>query len=157
MSEQTFKLLERALLASPDDWETRAHLIDHYLATGQPHKADALLKSAPELPDTEPDALRIARVQMETAPAAAQQRLEEVLSRNKACAQAYLLLARILQKRGLREEARSKYGAATIIDESLRDPELESWLGLSSESSLLVNTLPADDHSKPKQPVALVS
>ena len=143
MDEQTFRLLEKALLASPEDWETRAHLMDRYLAAGQPHKADALLKTAPLLPDTEPDSLRIARIQMETAPGAAQQRLEQVLSRNKACAQAYLLLARILQKRGLRKEAHSKYGAATVIDESLRDPELESWLGISSESPLPVNTSPA--------------
>src|SRR6185369_45723 len=105
-------------LASPDDWETRAHLIDEYLAAGEPHKADALLQAAPRVPEGESNALRVARVQLETAPAAAQQQHEQILSKNKACAEAYLLLARILQKRGLREEARSKYGAATIIDES---------------------------------------
>ncbi len=157
MSEKTLRLLEKALLASPDDWETRAHLIDEYSAASQPHKADALIKAAPQIPDTEADALRIARVQIETAPAAAQQRLEQVLSRNKACAQAYLLLARILQKRGLREEARLKYGAATIIDESWRDPALELRLGLAPESVPPVNTLPvAEDHSRQETPAALV-
>ncbi len=130
MNEQTFKLLEKALAASPGDWETRAHLIDEYLEVGQAQRAAELLKSAPEIPDTEADALRQARVEIETAPSDAQLTLERILARNKACAQAYLLLAKILQKRGLREEARKKYGAATVIDESLYDPGLEEWLGV---------------------------
>ena len=64
----------------------------------------------------------------------AQLTLERILGRNKACAQAYLLLAKIFQKRGLREEARKKYGAATIIDESLHDEELEGWLEIPAET-----------------------
>jgi len=76
-------------------------------------------------------ALLKARVQLETAPSDALLTLQDVLARNKACAQAYLLLAKIYQKRGLRDEARKKYGAATVIDESLHDPQLEAWLGLS--------------------------
>src|SRR6185436_7487489 len=54
--------------------------------------------------------------------------LQYILARNKGCARAYHLLAKLYQKRGLREEARKKYGAATVIDESLSDPELEAWL-----------------------------
>ncbi|MDR3459745.1 MAG: AAA family ATPase [Verrucomicrobiae bacterium] len=135
MNDQTLKLLEKALTASPGDWETRAHLIDAHLAAGRPQRAAELLKAAPEIPDTEADALRKARVEMETAPAEAQLTLERVLTRNKACAQAYLLLAKIFHKRGLREEARKKYGAATIIDESLHDEELEAWLGDSQPPS----------------------
>ena len=129
MNDQTFKLLEKALLASPDDWETRAHLIDEYLAAGQARKAAGLIDAAPGIPDTEADALRVARVEMETSPSDAQIRLERILTKNKACAQAYLLLARIYQRRGLRDEARTKYGAATIIDESLQDAGLDAWLG----------------------------
>jgi len=131
MDAQTLKLLERALAASPGDWETRAHLIDHYLAGNQAPRAADLLKSAPAVPDTEENLLRKARVEMETSPSDALLTLQSVLDRNKACAQAYLLLARLYQKRGLRDEARRKYGAATVIDESLSDPELERWLGLS--------------------------
>jgi len=63
---------EKALIASPGDWETRAHLIDEYLAAGQPQTAAELMKAAPEIPDTEIDALRKARVQIETAPSEAQ-------------------------------------------------------------------------------------
>jgi thioredoxin-like negative regulator of GroEL len=105
MNAQTLKLLEKALLVSPGDWETRAHLIDEYLAAGQSQRAAQLLQAAPEIPDTETDALRKARVELETDPSAAQASLEGVLARNKACAQAYVLLAKMYQKRGLRDEA----------------------------------------------------
>jgi tetratricopeptide (TPR) repeat protein len=135
MNEQTFKLLEKALLAAPGDWETRAHLIDEYLAAGQAQRAAQLLQAAPEIPDTEADALRKARVELETDLPAAQMTLEGILARNKACAQAYLLFAKIYQKRGLRDEARKKYGAATIIDESLHDAGLGSVAGNSQASS----------------------
>ncbi len=106
MNEQTLKLLEKAVLASPGDWETRAHLIDEYLAAGQGQRAAQLLQAAPEIPDTEADALRKAKVELATDPSAAQITLERILAGNKACAEAYLLLAKIFQKRGLREEAR---------------------------------------------------
>ncbi|HTV42016.1 MAG TPA: AAA family ATPase [Candidatus Sulfotelmatobacter sp.] len=134
MNEQTLKLLEKALNATPEDWETRAHLIDQYLAIGSPERAAQLLKSAPVIPDTEPDALRKARVELETAPSDAIITLQNVLARNKACAEAYLLMAKVYQKNGLRDKARKKYGAATIIDENLRDPQLEQWLGISGAS-----------------------
>ncbi|HEY2343826.1 MAG TPA: AAA family ATPase [Chthoniobacteraceae bacterium] len=128
MNEQTLKLLEKALLASPDDWETRAHLIDHYLAAGAPERAGELLRAAPAVPSTEDDALRKARVELHLSPSDAQVTLEAILAKNRACAPAYLLLARLFRQRGLREEARKKYGAATVIDESLVDPEFEQWL-----------------------------
>jgi transitional endoplasmic reticulum ATPase len=132
MNEQTLKILEKALMVSPDDWETRAHLIDAYLAAAQPDRAAHLLESAPRIPDTEVDALRKARVELEMNLSAAQATLEGILDRNKACAEAYLLLAKIFRKRGLRDEARKKYGAATIIDETLHDADLVAWLGMSN-------------------------
>jgi AAA+ superfamily predicted ATPase len=148
MNDQTLKLLEKALLASPGDWETRAHLIDEYLAAGHAARAAELLHAAPEIPDTEPDALRKARVESETDPAAAQITLEGILARNKACARAYLLLAKIFQKRGLRDEAQKKYGAATIIDERLRDAGLEAWLGTSKAGSPDEELAPEPDESE---------
>lgn len=135
MNQQTLKLLEKALLSSPEDWETRSHLMEQFLASGQFQRAAELLKLAPVIPDNEADLLLKARVELEISPADAQLTLEKILSANKASAQAYLLLARIFQKRGLREEAGRKYGAATIIDESLHDPELEKWLGAHVSSS----------------------
>lgn len=140
MNEQTFKLLEKALLASPGDWETRAHLIDEYLAAGQTQRAAELLRAAPEIPGTEIDALRKARVELETDLPAAQITLDGILARNRACAQAYWLLAKIYQKRGMREEARKKYGAATVIDESLQDAALEVWLGAIPSAPAPVET-----------------
>lgn len=132
MNEQTLKLLEKALLATPADWETRAHLMEQYLALGRPGPAADLLKAAPVIPDTEADALLKARVELAANPSEALLTLQKILSVNKACAQAYLLLARLYHQRGLREEARKKYGAATVIDESLSDPELEKWLGIEA-------------------------
>ena len=158
MNEQTLKLLEKALLASPGDWETRAHLIDEYLAAGQAQRAAQLLQAAPEIPDTEVDSLRRAKVELETNLPAAQSTLEGILARNKACAQAYLLLAKIFQKRGLREEARKKYGAATVIDERLQDAELEAWLGTSNASSPAEKLTPvADDSEESDQPLAVLA
>ena len=67
-------------------------------------------------------------MELEVAPSEAIVTLEGILARNKACAEAYLVFARVYRKRGLREEARKKYGAATIIDESLADSELAGWI-----------------------------
>jgi SpoVK/Ycf46/Vps4 family AAA+-type ATPase len=128
MNDITLKLLEKALLASPADWETRGHLIDQYLATGKVQRAAELLKGAPIIPDSEDAGLLKARVELEIEPNDALATLQYVLARNKGCARAYHLLAKLYQKRGLRDEARKKYGAATVIDESLSDPELEAWL-----------------------------
>jgi transitional endoplasmic reticulum ATPase len=156
MNEQTFKLLEKALLAAPSDWETRAHLIGEYLAIGQAQRAAQLLKAAPEIPDAEADALLKVRVELETDLSAAQMTLEGILARNKACAQAYLLFAKIYQKRGLRDEARKKYGAATVIDESLHDAGLEAWLGTNQASSPSKESVPEPDEDG-NLPVAVLA
>jgi SpoVK/Ycf46/Vps4 family AAA+-type ATPase len=164
MNDPSLKLLEKALLASPGDWEIRSHLITQYLAAGQAARAAEFLHAAPAFPDREDNALLKARVQLETAPADAQATLEQILARNKACAQAYLLFARLYRKRGLHDEARKKYGAATVIDESLADPEMESWLGNtpapppshSSHSSHPPPT-PATDSVEDRTPVPVSS
>jgi SpoVK/Ycf46/Vps4 family AAA+-type ATPase len=129
LDEKTLRLLEKALMVSPDDWETRSHLLSHFLASNQIPKAHALLLAAPKAPETEAGALVKARVEAEVNPADAIRTLQEILQHNRACAQAYLQLARIYRKQGLVEEARKKYGAATVIDDTLVDPEWEAWLG----------------------------
>ena len=102
------------------------------------------------------DALRKARVELATDLSAAQLTLEGILARNKACAQAYLLLAKIYQKRGLRDEARKKYGAATVIDESLHDAGLEAWLGTNPAASPAEDTTPEPDEDEHENlPVAV--
>ncbi len=131
MNDATLKLLEKALAVSPEDWDTRAHLISFYLETGRPDLAAAFLKAAPSGPRTEGHRLIVAQVCVETDPDAAFKLLEEILTANRGCARAYLLLARIYLKRGLIDEARRKYGAATVIDESLADPALEAQLGMA--------------------------
>jgi SpoVK/Ycf46/Vps4 family AAA+-type ATPase len=128
MIDPALKLLERALLTSPGDWEIRSHLIKQYLAAHEATHALELLNAAPAIPAGEENALLKARVRVEASAPDAQESIEEILTHNKGCAQAYLLFARLFQKRGLREESRKKYGAATVIDETLSDPELEAWL-----------------------------
>jgi transitional endoplasmic reticulum ATPase len=164
MNEQTLKLLEKALASTPTDWETRAHLIEQYLALGRHQRAADLLNAAPSVPNTETDALLKARVELETNPSEALLTLQKILAVNKACAQAYLLTARIYRKRGLRDEARKKYGAATVIDESLCDHDLEEWLGATSgtaepPSVPVVSESPGDDalEQSPKRPAVAVA
>lgn len=132
MNDQTLKLLEKALQVSPGEWDLRAHLVEALLENGQPGRAAEVLDSAPEVPAAEAAQLLKARVEMETAPSQAIVTLNAILARNKASAPAYLLLARIYRKRGLKDEARRKYGAATIIDPAIHDPDLAEWLGVSA-------------------------
>lgn len=128
MDDQTLKLLEKALQVSPEDWDTRAFLVETYLDRRNVRRALETLRAAPALPDTEAAQLVKAKVELETAPSDAIVTLEGILARNKACGPAYLLLARVYRQRGLRDEAKRKYGAATIIDETLADPELAAWI-----------------------------
>lgn len=130
MDETTLKILERTLAASPADWELRMHLMGHYLGTGQPRRAAELLQSAPVVPEAEDAQLFAARVLVATDGDQALALLQRLLAANRGCARAYLLLARLYLQRGLLDEARRKYGAATVIDESLADPELEQALRL---------------------------
>jgi SpoVK/Ycf46/Vps4 family AAA+-type ATPase len=157
MNDPTLKLLEKALQSSPGDWEIRSHLISQFLTAGEAARAAALLQAAPIIPDGEENALLKARVQLETAPGEAQATLQEILARNKGCARAWLLLARLFQKRGLREEARKKYGAATVIDESLADPEFEAWLGDAPAARPSPETAPADSEEFDDAPAVAVT
>ncbi len=143
MDATTIKLLEKALAASPADWETREHLMVHYLDAGGLQRAAELLKEAPSPPDTEGRRLVAARIQVELNADAALPLLESILATNRGCAPAYLLLARYYHQRGLNDEAKRKYGAATVIDPSVADPRFEAMLGL-------VPTPPAP----PPEPVA---
>ena len=128
MNDQTLRLLEKALQVSPEDWETRAHVVGSYLAARQGARAAEVLRGAPQIPATEAALLLKARVELEVAPSDAIVTLEGILARNKACAEAYLIFAKVYRQRGLREEARRKYGAANLLDESLVDPELAAWI-----------------------------
>ena len=156
MNDPALKLLEKALAVSPEDWEIRSHLITQYLAGGKAARAAELLHAAPVIPAGEENVLLKASVELETAPNDAQATLQEILARNKGCARAWLLLARLFQKRGLREEARKKYGAATVIDESLADPDFEAWLG-DAPTSPASQAAPPDSGESADVPAVAVS
>ena len=88
MNDLTLKLLEKALLATPGDWETRSHLIEQYLAKGNAQRACEILNAAPSVPDSEEGGLLKARVEIETAP-------------NDALATLQLLMACVLSQQGM--------------------------------------------------------
>jgi AAA+ superfamily predicted ATPase/thioredoxin-like negative regulator of GroEL len=141
MDEATLKILERTLVASPADWELRVHLMTHYLGAGLPRRAAELLQAAPAVPESEDAQLVAAQVLVATDGDQALALLQRLLAANRGCARAYLLLARLYLKRGLLDEARRKYGAATVIDESLADPELEQSLSLPAGAPPAVPSL----------------
>ena len=128
MNDQTLRLLEKALAISPNDWETRAGLLEALLDAGQPTRAAEVLRAAPAIPANELAQLLKARVELTAAPAGAIATLDAILARNKACAPAYLLYARAYRQLDRRQDARRKYGAATLLDESLTAPELAAWI-----------------------------
>ena len=122
------RLLEKALRADPADWETRGFLLRHSIETGDWTRARELLSGATRPPESEDDLLAKARVEAEDDPESAVRTLSSLLQRNKACARAYLQWAQILRRQGRRDEASRKYGAATLLDETLADPNWEAWL-----------------------------
>ena len=156
MNDQTLKLLEKALQISPADWETRTHLVESYLAQAQAQKAAEILRGAPKIPLIEPAQLLKAQVELEVAPSDAIVTLEGVLNHNKACAPAYLLLAKVYRKRGLRDEARRKYGAATVIDETLVDADLAAWID-GKEPGLAMPNIGGDAAVGGEEQAALLS
>lgn len=135
LDEKALKLLRKALLIAPDDWETRGYLLSHFAAVRDWAQARTCLAEAPNPPSTEDDLLLKARVEAEFDPPAAIRTLSSILQRNKACARAYLQFAEIYRKQGQHEEARRKYGAATLLDETLTDPEWEAWLCRAASSA----------------------
>ena len=144
MNDQTLRLLEKALAVSPDDWETRAGLLEALLAAGRADRALEILRATPMVPDDEPAGLLKAEVELAAGiPADALATLDALLARNRACARAYLLSARACRALDRRDDARRKYGAATLIDESLADPELARWI----ESDAAPATEPAPELS----------
>ena len=144
MNDQTLRLLEKALAVSPDDWETRAGLLEALLAAGRTDRALEILRATPMVPDDEPAGLLKAEVELAAGiPADALATLDALLARNRACARAYLLSARACRALDRRDDARRKYGAANLIDESLADPELARWI----ESDAAPATEPAPELS----------
>ena len=155
MNDQTFRLLEKALAVSPDDWETRAHLLTALLDTRQNGRAVEFLRAAPAVPDDESAQLLKARVEYATAPADAVPTLDALLARHKACAPAYLLFARVYRALDRREDARRKYGAATLLDESLADPELAAWI--EGKEAPAAGFAPSDDTLTPEDEALLAA
>ena len=61
--DPAIRLLEKALLVAPEDWETRAYLLRHSIAAGDWARARALLTAAPCPASAEDDLLAQAKVE----------------------------------------------------------------------------------------------
>ncbi len=146
MNDQTISLLMPALDAAPDHWELRLHIAELHLADGRALEAGELLLSHSPFPEEEEPRLAIARVLLVKHGDEALKLLDQVIEANKACAPAYLLKAEIYQQRGILKDAKKHYGIATLIDESLENPEFEAQFDQSEpvmQSAITKTPVPA--------------
>lgn len=126
--EKTIRLLEQLLAAQPANWEARAHLAGLHLARGDAARAERVMLEGGEPPGDEASGLLLGDILSRTDPSRAIVHYQGMLSRDKKCARAHLGLARVFRARGLRDDAKHHYGIATVILESLEDPEFRAWL-----------------------------
>src|SRR4051794_11046870 len=83
LDEKTVKLLKKALALSPEDWETRSHLLSHYIHAEAWDLAKTCLAQAPAPPRSEEDQLLKAKVEAHFDQSMAIRTLTEILQRNK--------------------------------------------------------------------------
>jgi|GEM_PF-400346 len=57
--DKTLKLLTKSLQRDPEDWETRKHLLDTYLETGDVASAVNLVREAPNVPQDDADLIGV--------------------------------------------------------------------------------------------------
>jgi SpoVK/Ycf46/Vps4 family AAA+-type ATPase len=126
--DATVRLLEQLVAAQPANWEARGHLAKILLERGNAARAEELLSGGPPMPDDAALRLLLGEVLSRTSPDRAIVHYRDMVLRDKRCARAYLGLARIYRSRGMREEARQPYSLATVLDESLEDPQFRAWL-----------------------------
>ncbi|MEM7385941.1 MAG: tetratricopeptide repeat protein, partial [Verrucomicrobiota bacterium] len=126
--DKTLKVLENALQSDPENWETRRHLVELLYEQGEGEQAGELLTEAPEIPATEEDQLFAAQVFLEHDAANAMLCIDAVLKQNSGSAAAHLLKAHFYRQTNQKRNAGKHYTTATVLDASLKDPELADWL-----------------------------
>lgn len=146
MNETTINLLLSTLEAQPDNWEIRIHVAELMMADHRSEDAAELLTGASPYPDEEAQRLKIATVLSNASQDDALQLLGDIISTNKACAQAYRIKADIYRNRGMEADARKHYNVAAVIDESFEDEEFEAWLDSDSPQT---NTSKSTNTSSP--------
>ena len=129
-TDDPFAPLREALAVSPTNVPLRLHLADSLLSAGRADEAEALCKDG--LTRTPGEArlkLALARAYLRQGKHSAGIVVCEDLTRQGESAEAYLLLARLLQLAGETDRATTAYRQAKDADPSIADPDLERDLG----------------------------
>jgi len=155
---KTIQLLTSTLNQDPSNWDIRLHIAQLMLNEGHSRDAAQLLQAYTPTPETESQQLELASILYHQEPDAALQELDQIISSNKACAQAYRIKADIYRAKGMTQEAKKNYNVAAVIDESLEDSEFENWINGSytKESPPKIHPTPIAsqnflDHSQPQE------
>lgn len=150
MTDKTIQLLQQSLRADPSNWDLRVHVAELLMAVNDQEQIAALLPES-LIPAEETTRLQAATLLRRADADLALRLCALVISANKANARCYRLMADIYRDRGLSDLARKNYNVAAVIDESLEDPEFESWLENKPVSENKPMPLP------PKAPVAMAA
>lgn len=150
MTDKTIQLLQQSLRADPSNWDLRVHVAELLLAVNDQEQIAELLPES-LIPAEETTRLQAATLLRRADADLALRLCALVISANKANARCYRLMADIYRDRGLSDLARKNYNVAAVIDESLEDPEFESWLENKPVSENKPMPLP------PKAPVAMAA
>lgn len=150
MTDKTIQLLQQSLLADPSNWDLRVHVAELLMAVNDQEQIAALLPES-MIPNEEKARLQAATLLRRADSDLALRLCAMVISANKANAGCYRLMADIYRDRGLSDLARKNYNVAAVIDESLEDPEFESWLENKPATESKTIPLPA------KTPVAMAT
>lgn len=150
MTDKTIQLLQQSLRADPSNWDLRVHVAELLMAVNDQEQIAALLPES-IIPSEETTRLQAATLLRRADADLALRMCALVIAANKANAACYRLMADIYRDRGLSDLARKNYNVAAVIDESLEDPEFESWLDNKPVSENKPMSLPA------KTPVAMAA
>lgn len=150
MTDKTIQLLQQSLRADPSNWDLRVHVAELLLAVNDQEQIAELLPES-LIPAEETTRLQAATLLRRADADLALRLCALVISANKANARCYRMMADIYRDRGLSDLARKNYNVAAVIDESLEDPEFESWLENKPVSENKPMPLP------PKAPVAMAA
>lgn len=144
MNRKTIDLLLGTLAVDPSNWDIRLHIVELLRTLGADDEAKALLNASDELPAEEGRALALVEQLRHLDKDKSLEVLDCLITRNKACAPAYMLKASIYRELGQRKEARKLYNVAAVIDESLEDDDFEAWLdGEDSSNTEITAAIPS--------------
>lgn len=125
---KTINILQMALEANPEHWETRRHLAELLIDEGDHRRAQEVLANAVNVPENEEDELFLAEQLLETQPSQAAAYVDRTLRRNRGSAHAHWLKAQVFQALGLTDDARKHYTTAVVLDDAYSSGEFEALL-----------------------------